>query len=115
MNTKERLDFIKTILEDKKAEDIVIADAPGDLLVDKFVVCSGASSTHIKTLYDVLRKELRDNDIELVSTTGYDSKASGWMILDIGDVVVHIFIKEKREFYNLERLWEEYIMEKNNG
>jgi ribosome-associated protein len=115
MDTKTRIEFIKAIMEDKKAEDIIIADAPENILVDKFIVCTGTSSVHIKTLYDSIRKEIRENNIELVSTTGYDSRDSGWMILDIGDIVIHIFDREKREFYDLERLWKEYVAEKNNG
>ncbi len=94
---------VKT-LDSKKAQDIkVLKTEEVTILADYFVICTATSSTQVKTLTDELGKVLEDKGEPPLRTEGY--RAGGWVLIDFGAVVVHIFMKEAREFYALERLW----------
>ena len=73
------------------------------VLANYFVICTATSSTHIKTLADELEKTMEEANEIPRRKEGY--RAGGWVLVDYGCVVVHIFLQEVREFYNLERLW----------
>lgn len=95
---------IGDILKEKKAEDIVLLEIhPLTVIADYFVIASGRSQAHINALYDGLTREVAHTGLELKGRDG--EKTSGWIALDYGDVIVHIFKREEREFYDLERLW----------
>lgn len=96
-------EIVKT-LDAKKASDIK-ALVTGNLTViaDYFVICTANSTTHIKTLSDEVQKALEELGEPPLRTEGY--RAGGWVLVDFGCVVVHLFLKETREFYSLERLW----------
>ena len=89
---------------DKLAEDIVLLDlrrvAP---FADYFVIMSAESSRQIQALEEDLTKALKDANIPRHRREG--TPASGWVLLDFSDVIVHIFSPEEREYYDLERLW----------
>jgi ribosome-associated protein len=103
---KEILEKIVEVLKDKKALDIsVIEIAKVSLLADYFIICSGTSTTHIKALSIEVEKILKEEDIMDRRTEGYAN--ARWILIDIGEIVVHIFHKEEREFYDLERMWSE--------
>jgi iojap-like ribosome-associated protein len=92
------------ILEDKKARDIDVIDISGvSTLADCFVICNGTSVTHIKTLTDELELKMAEAGYKSLHIEGYNS--ARWVLLDYGEVVIHIFHEEDRSFYNLERLW----------
>lgn len=92
------------ILDDKKAKDIEIIDISDvSILADYFIICSGTSNTHIRALADELEFKMEEAGYNLLHKEGYDS--ARWILLDFGDVVVHIFHEEDRGFYSLERLW----------
>jgi ribosome-associated protein len=77
--------------------------AEKSILADHFVICTGTSSTHIRALADELEYKMRHEfGTEPRSIEG---RSSGWILLDYNDIVVHIFTKDQREFYNLEKLW----------
>ncbi|MEN8905032.1 MAG: ribosome silencing factor [Clostridiales bacterium] len=103
----ESIDIAKRIidfLDSKKAIDIMRIEIKDiSILGDYFIICSGNSTTHIKGLADELIKELKKNSIECLKKEGYES--ARWILVDYGDVIVHIFHKEDRKFYNLERIW----------
>ncbi len=87
-----------SILEARKAEGL-------SNLWDYFVVCSGLSAIHVKTLYDYLREEMEKYGHEAAHRdTGFDNK---WIIVDYGDILVHIFDRESREYYSIEKMWGE--------
>ena len=90
---------------DKKAEDIVILDMKGiSTFTDYFVICSGASEPQLKAIGSSIRETVREKlDRRPASEDGFP--ASQWVVLDYGDVIVHVFHSEKREFYALENLW----------
>lgn len=89
--------------DEMKARDIVALDVRGQTIVaDYFVVCAGTSTTHIQSIAEGIGDRLR--------AVGQRAKPEGdagsfWMILDYGDVILHVFDEGTREFYDLERLW----------
>jgi ribosome-associated protein len=104
MSSLEIAQEIVKALDSKKASDIK-ALVTGNLTViaDYFVICTANSTTHIKTLSDEVQKALGELGEPALRTEGY--RAGGWVLVDFGCVVVHVFLKETREFYSLERLW----------
>ena len=89
---------------DRKALDIVILDLRGlSAFTDYFVICSGTSDTHVDGIAQNIEDELREHNTKLWHREG--TKKSSWILLDYIDVIVHIFLKDAREFYSLERLW----------
>lgn len=105
----ESLDLARTIvdiLEDKKAEDIVLVDIQ-DLttIADYFVICSGTSNRMLNALADAVRDQMRENHKIRGRIEGLPQ--NGWVLADYGDVVVHIFSVDQRDYYRLEELWAE--------
>jgi ribosome-associated protein len=101
LNKKEK---ILEFLENKKAREISTINIEKiSSLADYFVICSGTSSTHIKALCDELDFKLKELGFEYLHKEGYET--ARWILMDYGDVVVHIFHEEDRSFYKLERLW----------
>ncbi len=104
------VDLIRNSLEDDKANDISVIDLAGkSVIADAMVIASGRSQRHISALTDHLLRKLKEN--------GYGQcKAEGlphcdWVLIDTGDVIVHLFKPEVREFYRLDKLWAEPAFE----
>lgn len=94
---------IAQIISNKKGFDIVdIHVTDYSIIADYFVIATGTSNTHVKSLADEIEYELSLLGVEPRSIEG---KATGWILLDYSTVVVHIFTPDSREYYNLERLW----------
>ncbi len=94
---------LKTAL-DKKAENPVVIDLKGlSSLADFFVILTASSDVHGRTIADEIRKKFKEKGILPVSFEGYEN--ANWILMDFGDVIVHIFKPEFRELYNLESLW----------
>ena len=103
MTSKELLEKIVSILDEKKAEDIVAIETAGITIVaDYFVIASATSNPHVKALADDVEDELAELG---VFASHIEGRATGWILLDFNDVIVHVFLNESREYYNLERLW----------
>lgn len=108
MDIKVLLDKIVEYLEDKKAKDIDVIHIGGkSLIADYFIICSGTSTTHIKALSDELGEKLYTDGLDSPHIEGYDT--ARWILMDYGDVIVHLFHEEDRKFYNLERLWNDTV------
>ncbi len=104
MDTQEKLRAIVQTLDKKKAEDIqVLGITELTILADYFVIVNGTSTTHTKSLADEVEFQLGKLGVKPERVEGYQS--ANWIILDYADVVVHVFYKEVRDFYSLERLW----------
>ncbi|MGH7342763.1 MAG: ribosome silencing factor [Candidatus Rokuibacteriota bacterium] len=89
---------------DRKALDLVILDVQAlSSVTDYFLVCSGRSTTHLRSIADAIRDELKAADVRVLHAEG--TPESGWLLLDYGDVLVHVFLEETRVYYALERLW----------
>ena len=93
-------------LEDSKAEDIVSLDIQGkSALADHMVIASGRSHRHVNAVSDHLLRALKDNGFGTSKVEG--RSGADWVLIDTGDVIVHIFRPEVREFYALEKMWAE--------
>lgn len=91
-------------LEDKKGIQVDVLDISATSpLTDFFVIASGTSVTHIKALADEVGEQLSKEGVFHLHCEGYSS--GRWILLDFGEVVVHVFHQEDRAFYNIERLW----------
>ncbi|HIS72821.1 MAG TPA: ribosome silencing factor [Candidatus Scatomorpha pullicola] len=91
-------------LENKQAKDIkVLHTSDVTVLADYFIICTATSSTHVKTLTDEVDRVLSEVGEPPLRREGY--RGGGWILLDFGCVIVHIFQEDLREFYNLEHLW----------
>ncbi len=89
---------------DTKGEDVVILDVTGIAsFTDYFVIASGRSTRHVQGLAEAIEGEMRSKRIKTSRTEGI--REGMWVLLDFGEVVVHIFYHEQREFYDLEGLW----------
>ena len=91
-------------LNDKKGEDIKIIEI-GKLstVADYFIIANGSNAPHVESLVDNVEEELLKENIHAERIEGV--KSSGWILMDYNDVVVHVFSKEDRLFYDLERIW----------
>lgn len=103
-SSKEMVKLAFHALEEKKAEDIKIIEI-GDISViaDYFIIAHGNSSSQVDAMIDAVEEELGKSKYYPKRIEGI--KNSGWILMDYGDVVVHIFSKEDRLFYDLERIW----------
>lgn len=91
-------------LEDKKGEDIKMIDISEiSVLADYFIIANGTSDSQVRALVDNVEEQLGKAGFEARQREGYGS--GSWVLLDFGDVIVHIFDKENRLFYDLERIW----------
>ena len=100
----ELVEKIFKILDNKKAIDITKIDLNNKTTIaDYFIVASGTSNTHVKSLADNVEEELKKESILPNKIEGYDSGL--WILMDYGEVIVHIFTKTERENYSLEDLW----------
>lgn len=93
-------------LENKKATDVkVLHIADITSLAEYFVICTGTSTTHLKALSDEVEKVLEENGEKAHHVEGY--RGGSWVLMDFGCLIVHLFMKDIREFYDLERLWKD--------
>lgn len=89
---------------EKRADGLVVMDLQGiSGVADFFLICSGNSTTQMETIIEAIRLALKAAGIRQHHSEG--TAESGWLLLDYGDVVMHVFLDETREFYSLERLW----------
>ena len=99
--------ILKTAVEHlykKKGKEIRILKVDDiTVMADYFVICTGTSNTQIKALAGEVEYQLGEMGIEPLHTEGYGS--SDWVLLDYGSVIVHVFYRDTRDYYNLERLW----------
>ena len=107
MELDKKTKLIIDSLEEKKGVDIKVMEAPDGLLLDRFIVCSANNTQHLKTLFENLKKTLSENNIDIYGAHGPAEKDSGWLVIDISDIIIHIMTSEKREYYTLEELWKE--------
>ena len=104
MTPKEMAELAVKTLDSKKAHDIrLLRTTDVTVLADYFVICTATSTTQIKTLADEVEAALEAVGENPLHREGH--RDGGWVLIDFGCVVVHLFMDEARKFYNLERLW----------
>lgn len=102
--TKTLLEITYKAIDDKRGEDIVVLNMQNiSLLADYFIICHGNSDRQLQAMAREVQEKAEENGFTVKRVEGYDT--ARWILVDIGDVVVHIFHKDERAFYNLERLW----------
>lgn len=106
MTTLEQAKETAKILSEKKGVDVkVIGISDVSVIADYMVIATGNSSTHVKALADEVEEQLDEIGISVSHVEGY--RSNSWILLDYIDVIVHVFSNEAREYYDLERLWED--------
>ncbi len=101
---KELSLYILDILEENSAQDTIEIDISGkSSIADFMIVTSGRSNRHVNALADYVIKGLKDRDYGEMGVEGLD--AADWVLVDAGDVILHVFRPEVRAFYNLEKIW----------
>jgi len=104
MTIKETALLAADILEDRKAQDVAVLEVIDlTVLADYFIIATGTSTTHVGALADEIEFQFKERGIAAHHIEGH--RAGGWVLMDYKDVIVHVFTKEAREFYSLERLW----------
>ncbi len=104
MTSKEMTKLAINALEDKKAEDISIIDiSEVSVLADYFIIASGSNRSQVQALSDNVEETLGRAGMPVKQVEGYDT--ANWILLDFGDIIVHVFDNENRLFYDLERIW----------
>lgn len=102
--TKRTAIFVAHLSEEKKARDILILDLRKITTIsDFFIICTGNSKIHIQSLSNFLEEELAKKGFKKYGEEG--KKETGWILLDYGSMVIHIFVEEERKYYQLEKLW----------
>ncbi len=105
LTSEEKKECILAAIEDKKASNVTVLDLRGKTLIaDWFIICSGNSRIHIRSIADGVLEKMREAGIKGVRCEGYEQAT--WVLIDYGDVVLHIFAEAERRLYDLEDLWE---------
>lgn len=105
-NSKDLLEIVVKACDSKRAEDILALDVSKvSLLADYFVICNGGSERQLKAIVDAVDDEASKADYPVKRIEGKDG--GKWILIDLGDVIVHVFSSSERAFYNLEKLWRE--------
>ena len=102
--SKEMTKLAIAALEDKKANDVRVIDIAGvSVIADYFVIASGSNTNQVQAMADSVREALGRAGHEPRQVEGYGS--ANWILMDYGDVIIHVFDEENRLFYDLERIW----------
>jgi ribosome-associated protein len=100
----EIVEIVRAAALDKKAQDLAELDVAGrTILADKFVVVTGRSKIQTRSIADSISEKVKEHGLRVGRVEGYAD--GNWILIDLGNVVVHVFTPEQRAFYNLERLW----------
>jgi ribosome-associated protein len=96
--------IVKVLLDNDKAQETVVIDLNGKTsMTDYIVIASGSSQRHVGAMADHLRSKIKECGISNVSVEG--KSQCDWVLIDAGDVIIHLFRPEVREFYNIEKMW----------
>ncbi len=105
LNRELALNAVKLAVDKKVLDPLLLNVGKITYLADYFFICTGSSVQHVQALADNIKEGLKKHGYNLTRIEGY--REGKWILMDYGDMVVHIFTSGEREFYNLERLWTE--------
>ena len=104
MTSREMLKIAYTVLDEKKGEDIKVIDISNiSVIADYFLIASANNINQLQAMSDELQEKFSKEGIEVKQVEG--NRSAPWILLDYGDLVIHLFDKEDRLFYDLERIW----------
>ncbi|MBO6148305.1 MAG: ribosome silencing factor [Lachnospiraceae bacterium] len=105
-SSEELVKLVVSALEDKKGEDIAVLDIHEvTVIADYFILATGKSSSQIEAMTEAVDEVLAKENVFVKHTEGLQGK--NWILMDYGDIIVHIFDQENRIFYDLERIWKD--------
>lgn len=109
MESKEILELAVKAADSKRAEEIIALDVSEvSVMADYFVIMDANSKRQVQAIAEAVVEQAHKNDIVIKSVEG--KQAGNWVLVDLGDVIVHVFQKDQRQFYNLEKLWSQAPM-----
>jgi ribosome-associated protein len=104
MDEQKLLHLAVEAVDDKRAENITVLNVKGiSLVADYFIICHGNSEKQVQAIATELKDVAQEQNMTLRRLEGYDQ--ARWVLIDLGDIIVHVFHREERIFYNLEKLW----------
>ncbi|MCK9605592.1 MAG: ribosome silencing factor [Methylomonas sp.] len=104
MQAEQLLKLVETELDERKAHQVATLDVRGKTSITDFMVVATATSTrHAKSLCDYVVEKIKENGVQPLGVEG--ESGSDWVLVDLGDVVLHVMTGQAREFYQLEKLW----------
>ncbi|WP_079708438.1 ribosome silencing factor [Paraliobacillus ryukyuensis] len=104
MNSKQMVQLVAQACDDKRANDIITLDmGEVSLIADYFLICDGSNERQVQAIARAIKDQAEEQEIEVKRLEGFDQ--ARWILVDLGDVVCHVFHKDERNYYNLERLW----------
>ncbi|WP_407269612.1 ribosome silencing factor [Radiobacillus sp. PE A8.2] len=104
MESKALAELAAKACDDKRATDIILLDMKDvSLIADYFLICEGSNERQVQAIAEEIKHQAEANEVFVRRLEGYEQ--SRWILVDLGDVVCHVFHKEERAYYNLERLW----------
>lgn len=105
-DSQEKAALIMDFADDIKAQDIQLLDVRSKTsIADFFVVCAGTSDTHVRSICERVAEKMRERGIRPLRQSDNGRAGGGWVLFDYGDVVLHVMLEEKRQFYDLESFW----------
>jgi ribosome-associated protein len=109
MESKEILELAVKAADSKRAEEIIALDVSEvSVMADYFVIMDANSKRQVQAIAEAVVEQAHKNDVVIKSVEG--KQAGNWVLVDLGDVIVHVFQKDQRQFYNLEKLWSQAPM-----
>lgn len=104
MNERELILLAAKAADDKRAEEMIVLNMKGiSLIADYFLICHGNSDKQVQAIAREMKEKAEEKGYTVKRIEGYDE--AKWVLVDMGDVVAHIFHRDERSYYNLERLW----------
>ncbi|WP_099158569.1 ribosome silencing factor [Virgibacillus ndiopensis] len=104
MKTLEVIETIAEACDDKRAENIIALDMKEvSLVADYFLICHGSNERQVQAIARAIKESVEEEGITIKRLEGFEQ--ARWVLVDAGDIVCHIFHKDERSYYNLERLW----------
>lgn len=104
MKEQELIELIVKAVDDKRAEDIMMLDMKGiSLIADYFLICHGNSEKQVQAIAKEIKDVAVEREIDIKRMEGFDQ--ARWVLVDMGDIVAHVFHRDERSYYNLEKLW----------
>ena len=104
MQTQELLNVVENVIDDRKGQNITVIDVRGKTsFTDYMVLATGTSERHARSLCEYVSEKVKQQGVQHPGLEG--SEGSDWVLLDLGDVILHVMTAQAREFYQLEKLW----------
>ena len=104
MDSKQLAEITAKACDDKRGENIVVLDMKNvSLIADYFLICDGSNERQVQAIAREVKEQAEEHNVTIKRMEGFEQ--ARWVLVDLGDVVCHVFHKDERNYYNLERLW----------